>query len=127
MSILNCQLVELQFESICSEIDFSLLRNLCFYPLICHASKKKPVEVQGGEQWTAEKSTVDGRQTIINCTKYPAFGRQASMKYGFQTSFQHDTAVVSGLWTVDKKSCPILIEVAIPLSKLTLLPLPLSL
>ena len=110
MSILDCQLVELQFESICSEIDFSLLRNLCFYPLICHASKKKPVEIQGGEQWTAEK-------------KYNV----PSMKYGFQTSFQHDTAVVSGLWTVDKKSCPILIEVAIPISKLTLLPLPLSL
>lgn len=50
-----------------------------------------------------------------------------SMKYGFQTSFQHDTAVVSGLLTVDKKKLSHLIEVAIPLSKLTLLPLPLSL
>ena len=97
MSILDCQLVELQFESICSEIDFFLLRNLCFYLLICQASKKKPVEVQGGELWTGEK------KYNVPCTMYPALGRQASMKYGFQTSFQHDTAVVSGLWTIGEK------------------------
>ena len=64
MSIRDCQLVELQFESICSDLVFFLHRSTCDYPFFRHATKKIPIEVQGGEQWTGEK------KYNVPCTMY---------------------------------------------------------
>jgi hypothetical protein len=54
MSLLYSKIVELQFESICSELDFFLPRNIHDYPLFLHASKKMAIEIQGSEQWTID-------------------------------------------------------------------------
>jgi hypothetical protein len=46
--------VQLQFESICSDIDFFLPRNIHDFMLFLHASKKMVIEIQGIEQWTID-------------------------------------------------------------------------
>ncbi|MEY3645292.1 MAG: hypothetical protein RLZZ207_1990 [Bacteroidota bacterium] len=79
MSILDCQLVELQFESICSDIDFFLRRSTCECPLFRYATKEYRLKFKEVNNGLMKKmSTVDGRQTIINCTKYQVL----STKYG---------------------------------------------
>ncbi len=66
MSILDCQLIELQFESICSNLDFFQQRNTCKHPLFRHATKEYRLSFNEESSELMKKSTM----YHVQCTKY---------------------------------------------------------